>query len=153
MKMRLLVDTNVLIDYIQDRKPFSDSALKLVMLGAFGEVELWMSSSQVTDSFYILSEGGRCSLAEDAKQALKEIRKVVRVGSVGEADIDAVLDSPWDDVEDACVHQCALKIKADAIITRNLEDFRRSSVKVFDCEGLFTYLKEEKGLEYEYLEM
>ena len=49
--------------------------------------------------------------------------------------------------------QCALKVKADAIVTRNQEDFEKSSIKVFDCTGLFAYLEEEKGLVYDFVPM
>lgn len=151
--MRLLVDTNIIIDYLQDRKPFSEPAELLLALGYVGEHELWMSSSQVTDTFYLLSEGGKPALAENAKRLLRQVRQVVRVGSLGELDIDTVLDSPWEDVEDACVHQCACKVRADAIITRNQADFARSSIKVFDCDELFDYLREEKGLDYGFIEL
>ncbi len=53
------------------------------------------------------------------------------------------------DFEDACVYQCARKIRADAIITRNKKDFEKSSIKVFDCEEWFSYLAQSKGLTYE----
>ena len=52
-------------------------------------------------------------------------------------------------LEGSCAHQCALKLKADAIIARNQKDFEKSSIKVFDCDELFAYLAEEKGLVYE----
>ena len=61
-----------------------------------------------------------------------------------EADVDAALDSAWDDFEDACVYQCARRLKADAIITRNQKDFARSSIKVFDCDELFAYLEKRR---------
>ena len=151
--MRLLVDTNIIIDYLQDRRPFSELAELLLTLAYVKEHELWVSSSQVTDAFYLLSEGGKPALAENAKHLLRQMRQVVRIGSLGELDIDAALDSPWEDFEDACVYQCACKVKADAIITRNQKDFARSSIKVFDCDELFTYLKDEKGLDYGFIEL
>lgn len=73
----------------------------------------------------------------------------MRICGVNEVEFDTALDSSWVDLEDACVYQCALKLKADAIITRNQKDFEKSSIKVFDCDELFAYLAEEKGLTYE----
>lgn len=148
--MRFLVDTNIAIDHMMDREPFSRSASKLITLGFLHEFELGMSSSQITDAFYLLT-GGRSSLADEAKQKLRTLRGALRVYSLTEADVDAALDSAWDDFEDACVYQCARKIKADAIITRNQKDFARSSIKVFDCDELFAYLEEEKGLVYDFI--
>lgn len=147
--MKFLVDTNVIIDHVRDRGPFGDPARKLLTLGILREFELWMSASQVTDAYYLLTAGGKPSLADKVKSSLKGVRAAVRVCSLTEADVDAALDSTWDDFEDACVYQCALKLKADAIITCNQKDFERSSIKVFDCDELFAYLAKEKGLVYE----
>lgn len=146
--MRCLVDTNILMDVYLDRTPFSEPAELMLALGLVGELELWSSSSQITDAFYLLSEGGKRSLADRTRSIIKKTRKGVRVCSVGEQEIDAALDSPWEDFEDACLYQCALKVGADAIITRNKSDYLRSSIKVFDCDELFAYLKLERNIDY-----
>ena len=147
--MRYVIDTNIFIDFFAHRKPYEDSARKLLLLGALREFSLWVSSSQITDIFFMLTTGPQRMNREQAKTALRMLRKQSRVCSLAEADVDAALDSTWDDFEDACVYQCALKLKADAIITRNQKDFEKSSIKVFDCDQLFAYLAEEKGLTYE----
>ena len=146
--MKLLVDTNIVIDCLQERHPFGDSARMLLLLGKLHELDLWLSVSQLTDAFYILSEGGKRSLASEAKRQLLGVLQCARICSLGEDDAKAALESSWDDVEDACVYQAALRVKADAIITRNKQDFEKSSIKVFDCDELFAYLEEEEGLAY-----
>ena len=147
--MRLMLDSNVAIDYLAKREPFYAGARMLFILGKLGEVELWFTSAQANDIFYLLSRGGRRSLLPSVKAAVKELRSAAHLCGLGEAEFDAALDSTWDDLEDACVYQAALKVKADAIITRNQQDFLRSSIKVFDCEELFAWLEAEKGLVYE----
>ncbi|WP_165045090.1 PIN domain-containing protein [Adlercreutzia sp. ZJ138] len=147
--MRLLVDTNIVIDCMQCREPFATDARKLLILGALGELELWLSPSQMTDAFYLLSEGGKKSLADTTKARLATVRKLARLCPLGESVIDAALNSPWDDFEDACLYQCARQVKADAIITRNKKDFQRSTIAVLNCAELFSYLHEEKRLVYE----
>lgn len=147
--MRLFVDTNVVIDYAAQRVPFYEKARLLFLLGFAGEMQLRMSSSQVTDVFFNLSSGGKADKRASAKRALREIRSVVGVYALNGSDIDAALDSPWEDFEDACVYQAALGVKADAIITRNQRDFARSSVKVMSPDELFVYLKEEKSVDYD----
>lgn len=147
--MRLLVDTNIVIDRLAHRKPFEDAAKKLFLLGALGEFDLCIGASQVTDIFFLLTSGPEKMSFDEGKLALRRLREYVRVCSLNEADVDAALDSAWNDFEDACVYQCALKIKADAIVTRNQQDFEKSSIKVLDCDELFAYLAEEKGLTYD----
>ena len=51
--------------------------------------------------------------------------------------------------EDACLYQCAKRLRVEAIITRNQADFERSTVPVYDCAEFFAHLKNVHGLVYE----
>lgn len=147
--MRLVLDTNILIDISIGREPYVNSATKLFELGYLGEFELWIGSSQITDLIYVITEGGKASLAAEARETMRSLRKSVHVYATNEADFDAVQNSTWDDLEDAFVFQTAMQVKADAIITRDKKGFQKSCLKAFDCEELFDYLEREKGLAYE----
>ena len=74
--MRVLVDTNVLIDFLAQRAPFFDEARKLLVFAAMGDYELWASASQISDIFYVLSEGGKASKTDAAKAALISLRGI-----------------------------------------------------------------------------
>ena len=139
--MKLLLDTNILLDCMMDRQPFAADARKLLILGALGEVDLWMSPSQFTDAFYLLTEGGKPRLAESVKLRLLKVKRLARICTLGE--------SSWPDFEDACLYQCAKKLHAEAIITRNQADFDRSTIPVYDCAEFFAHLKNVHGLVYE----
>lgn len=65
--MRLLVDTNIIIDHLRARNPFVLSAKKLMTLGFLHEFELWISVSQVMDVRCLLADGGKPSLAREVK--------------------------------------------------------------------------------------
>ena len=136
--MKLLLDTNILLDCMMDRQPFAADARKLLILGALGEVDLWMSPSQFTDAFYLLTEGGKPRLAESVKLRLLKVKRLARICTLGERD-----------VESACLYQCAKKLRVEAIITRNQADFERSTVPVYDCAEFFAHLKNVHGLVYE----
>lgn len=147
--MRLVVGNNILIDYLIDRRPFSEKAMLLMELGYTKELELWMGTSQITDLIYVVTNGDRASEAAYAKEVMQGLRKMMRIYATDEEDFDAVANSTWEDIEDAFVFQTALKVKAEAIITRDEAGFSKSSIRTFDCEGLFAYLATEKGLVYE----
>ena len=149
MVARCLVDTNILIDYLRLRQPFAAAARKVLILGYVKELELWVSSSQLSDLFYLLSEGGRASYADMAKGEIRSLRKFLHVYPVGEAEVDAAMDSSWRDLEDALVYQAARAAKADVILTRNGKDFAASSIPVYSADELFDWLAKEKGLTYE----
>jgi len=147
--MRLLLDDNVVIDYLAVRKPFYADARLIMLLGACNEGELWLGAHQINDIYYVVSEGGKKSHNPLWQNRLRQLREFVRICGVQEADIDASLDLEWDDFEDACVHQCAQKVRADFIITRDREGFRRSQIPVMSPHDFFEWLKEHRGLMYE----
>ena len=144
--MKLVLDSNIVIDYLAMREPFCESAEKLMMLGKVGEHELWVSTAQANDMFYIFSEG-RKSKAEFVKQKMNKLKTILRFCGLNEEDFLNVLDSAWLDLEDACVHELAVKLSADAIITRNQKDFKKSTIPVYDCEEFFEHMK-ALGVEY-----
>jgi len=147
--MRLMLDTNVTLDFMLARKPHYPDVRKLMLLGYLQEAELWVSGAQFNDLFYLLTKGGKASQNESAKQHLRKLRKCIRVYRVGESEIDATLNSTWDDLEDACLYFSALNLKADFIITRNQKDFALSSIKTLNATEFFDYLRDTKSLTYE----
>ena len=149
--LNLLVDTNIIVDCLKERQPFYEDACKLVMLGVMKDATLWISNTQVTDAFYLLTDGGRRSRAEEVKRQLLWLLQVVKICTPDGEDLLAALNSTWSDFEDACVYQAALKVKADAIITRNQADFEKSSIRVFSCGELFERLAEEQGVTYDWV--
>lgn len=148
-RAKLLVDTNVLIDYLSMREPFYDEARLLMIVGRVGEFELWMTSSQVTDLIYILSDGGKQSLMPSVLERLRGLRTFVEVFAVGGAEVDRMLASAWKDPEDALMFESALSLKADAIITRNAKDFESSLVRAMTAREFFNWLHDEKGVDYQ----
>ena len=52
-KIKALLDTNIVIDFLNQREPFYEQARLLMIAGRVGEFDLWILSSQVTDLIYI----------------------------------------------------------------------------------------------------
>jgi len=147
--MNLFLDTNILVDALTRREPYYQPAAKLLICGAVGEFVLWTSSSQMTDLFYIISEGGKKTLTEQSKHKIKKLREHVNLCALADSEFDRALNSTWQDIEDACVYESAQKIKADYIITRNVKDFEKSSIRTLSATEFFQLLEEEQGLVYE----
>lgn len=147
----VLVDSNVIVDFLAERTGFYEEARRLLVFSEFGDYELWMSSSQITDAHYILSNGGRRSELSAARAALRGIRRLVRVCSPGEREVDLALDSTWEDFEDALVYQAAASIGARAIVTRNEKDFALSSIPALSPAAFFPWFEHRYGHHYEEL--
>jgi len=150
--MRLVLDTNVAIDFMLAREPYCAEANKLMLLGYLKEVELWLNGAQLNDLLYVLTKGGNPANNEAAKLGLKKLRECVHVYSAGEREFDATINSNWPDLEDAYLFQVALNLKADFIISRNQQDFALSSIRTLAAKEFFEYLEEQKGLIYELID-
>ena len=144
--MKLLLDSNIVIDFLAKREPFCESAEKLMLLGKTGDLELWISTTQANDIFYVLGEGKK-SNAELVKEKMQKLKTFIRFCGLNEDHFLNALDSSWLDLEDACVHEVAVYLSADAIITRNKKDFAKSTIPVYDCDEFFEFMK-TLGVEY-----
>lgn len=147
--MKLLLDTNVVIDFLHEREPHYQGARLLMTAGRVGEFALWITSSQVTDLIYILSEGGKRTLLPRVLEQLRGLRTFVNVHAVSDREIDRMLVASWKDPEDSLLFESALEMRADVIVTRNQADFESSVVKVMDCDEFFAWMRADFGLDYE----
>ena len=93
-RMKLMLDTNILVDYLKPRPAFFEPARLLMLCGRLGEFDLWMVSPQMTDLICLLSEGGRKSLMLEALQSLHGLRQLVDVYPVGPNEAGGMLGLP-----------------------------------------------------------
>jgi len=114
--MVVLIDTNVIMDALQERSPFDIAAKEILMLGQRNKFKCLFTANAATDIFYLYSK------ARDVKSAniaLGFLLKVYSVVSVAQEDCLAALSLPILDFEDALVVACAKKANANYIITRD----------------------------------
>ena len=122
--MRLLLDTNIIVDILTKRTGYEDSRMILRYCEA-GRAEGLISATTVTDVMYIL----RKHIAPSAvREAVQTLLSIVGVAGVLKADIIAAFASDMIDYEDAVQASCAARNKADYIVTRNVKDVEKSSV-------------------------
>jgi len=129
--IKFLIDTNVIIDYLADRMPFSDHAEQLIELCEQGKTEGVLTASAVTDIYYILHKNADHKKIIDN---LKILFSVLNIAEVGKNDLLRAMELDMDDFEDALVAQCAKKVKAEYIITRNEKHFVNSMVRPISPE-------------------
>ena len=125
--MRVLVDTNVIIDFVLNRAPFADEATILFQHIEQQTFSAVVSASAVTDIFYLLKKE-----KVDAIAFLKDFLSVVDVLGVDKTIIMYALHSGWTDFEDAVQAQVAIENNIDAIVTRNTKDYSQlKEIQVF----------------------
>ena len=141
--MRILIDTNVIVDYILKRENFFEHAAKVVALCDSGKVIGAVSSQSVADTFYILRKDFSATMR---KAFLLELCDIFHVEAVDEIKILlALADETFTNFEDCLQVQCAKSFRADYIITRNVKDFAASEIPAVTPEDFFE-LEEVKSV-------
>ena len=124
--MRALLDTNILIDYISLRPPFTDDAQAVLKLCMEGQIEGCIAVHSVTNAFYILRKE---FTADERKSTLADLCRLLTVVGIDKDKIVSALENgDFSDVEDCLQVECAKDFKADYIVTRNITDFQNSTI-------------------------
>src|SRR4051812_42599746 len=112
----IFLDTNVIIDFLADRRPFSLTAAEIFNASLSGKVKIFISSVSYNNIYYIL----RQSLSHhQAIKLLEELCEMTEIVDVTRSIIKQSLKSAFNDFEDAIQYHCALSItKIDFIVTR-----------------------------------
>lgn len=133
--MVLLVDTNIILDFLTMRQPYYDDAKNIIRMCAEERIEGYLAFHSLPNIFYIL----RKSHSEaDRRKILKKICLVLKVtGASHERVCDALENDAFPDFEDCLQDECAQEISADYIVTRNIRDFQCSKVKAVTPQELF----------------
>lgn len=143
--MDLVLDNNIVIDHIDRREPFYELSRRVCLLGVVGEANTYISVNMLTDIYYLLRKDYGSQGAQDLIENNLSFLQLIGISA---EDAQKALAARWGDFEDCPVARCAEKIKADYIVTRNVKDFRSSSVEAVTPEELFDRL-EKQGFVYE----
>jgi predicted nucleic acid-binding protein len=146
--MRLLLDTNVLIDYFSERKPYHKDAFRLRIMHEFGDAELWASIQSFADIAYVLRDEAS---SEAIQHAFLESLEFIHVCSLDHDDLLEALRDEWEDFEDRLIEQCARKVKADRIITRDKNGFQNSKAAVCAPSEFFLELEQSQNITFDHM--
>src|ERR1044072_2748075 len=119
--MRVLLDTDVILDAIVAREPFTVPALELLDLSEAGGLEVYISALTPLNIFYIAR---KAKSSTDLREAIKPLLRAVKVCPLDESVLSAAFAAPFYDYEDAVQLCCAEAAGLEAIVTRNISDFK-----------------------------
>ena len=126
-QMKVLIDTNVIVDALTSREPWKESAEKIFLMTANQVMDAYITASSATDIYYLVKK--YLHSTEQAKQVMGRLYSLMGILAVtGDECLDA-LASAISDYEDAVIERSAVKAKMDCIITRNVKDYQDRMVK------------------------
>ncbi|UQZ87856.1 DNA-binding protein [Deltaproteobacteria bacterium Smac51] len=124
--MKVVVDTNIVIDVLTDREPFVMHSENVFNIIANNRLQAAITANTITDIAYLLRK--HCHDLQIVRNSLANLMELFEVIEVSKERCVRALDLPINDFEDALLAECARKWGAELIITRNLKDFTSSPV-------------------------
>ncbi|MGL6342219.1 MAG: PIN domain-containing protein [Waterburya sp.] len=141
--MRVLIDTNIILDFLLQRSQFFQDAELLFQKIEAGQIIGYVTATTLTDIFYIARKHTRS--IEQARQAISEILTVMLICPVNRAVLESAFSSGFADFEDAVQIFCAVDQGLDAIVTRDSQGFLNSPISVLSIQELLVRLEKQNG--------
>ncbi len=125
--MRVLVDTNVVLDFLQEREPFVEDAARLFERIDAEEIEGFIAATTITNIYYIVRKAAGVLAAEDA---IAQVLSDLEICVIDRAILEQAIALKFQDFEDAVQYACAVTYGVDVIATRDKTGFVGAEVPV-----------------------
>ena len=126
MVLRVLIDTNIFLDYILCREPYDRAARSIIIACKQKRVLGCIAAHSISNMFFILR---KTFSIEERRKFLQSLCELFEVESIDKVKITkALADESFSDFEDCLQTECAVAFQADYIVTRNCEDFKGSRI-------------------------
>jgi predicted nucleic acid-binding protein len=140
--VKVLFDTNIVLDVLLDRQPHADAATRLFALVDGGMIEASLCATTVTSIYYIAAKTvGR----KRARTQMHDLLALFSVAAVDHEVLDRALDLGFEDYEDAVVHEAARVGGMTAIVSRDAGGFAGASLPVFAPSELLAAIAATAG--------
>lgn len=143
--MRGLVDTCVIIDALQSRVPFAEDAQKIFLYSANMRFEGYITAKSVADIYYLTHRLTHSDV--ETRKILSKLFTLFHLLDTTSLDCRKAISSGMTDYEDAIMVETAIRSEMDCIVTRNVKDYAKSSVKVYEPSAFLNLLEVEKEAE------
>ncbi|OKH32733.1 DNA-binding protein [[Phormidium ambiguum] IAM M-71] len=135
--MRILIDTNVVLDFLQERQPFVENAARIFERIDTGEIEGFIAATTITNIYYIVR---RATGAVVAQNAIIQVMTDLNICAVDRDVIEQAIALNFRDFEDAVQYVCGVVHCVDAIVTRDKSGFIGAEIPVVLPEELDTII-------------
>jgi len=137
--VRVLLDTNVVLDVLLARRPFVVASAEVFGLVEHSRIEGLLCATTITTINHLLTQA---LPRPAARQALQKILELFEIAPVNRAVLEEAIRSKVADFEDAVIDQAGRLAGAEVIVTRNQSDFRLASLKILGPDELLASLPE-----------
>lgn len=136
MVNKILIDTNVLLDYLLERAPFFENAKQVIISCVDGKAKGCIAAHSISNMFFILRKD---FTAKERREVLTNLCSIFDVEGIDKQKmLSGLANEEFSDFEDCLQMECAKTYEAEYIVTRNVSDYITSEIKAIEPEE---YLK------------
>lgn len=131
--MKVLFDTNVVLDLLLDRNEFVDDASILISKVDTNEINGFLCATTITTIHYLLEKSLNTT---QAANHIKTLLNMFDIAPVTSEILERALDSKFTDYEDSVLHEAALGVDIDSIVTRDYSGFKNAKIPAYTPKEL-----------------
>lgn len=137
--MKVLVDTNIILDFLLEREPFFTDADTLIQTIRADQIQGYLTATTLTDIFYIARKPKGVQIA---KQYISDLLALMRICPVNRRILNVAISSNLPDFEDAVQLACAMALNLDAIVTRDTQGFAGATLPILSAGEVLQLLSQ-----------
>ena len=138
--MKILFDTNIILDVLLNREQFVELSVNLVSLVENNELEGYLCATTITTLDYLIT---KTLNREKAKNEIKKLLNLFQIATVNSTVLELALNSRFKDFEGAVQYYSGKCSEIDAIVTRNTKDYRNSELPVYTPDELLKIISSQ----------
>ena len=135
----VLIDTDVILDFFFDRKPFSEDTAAILSLCENKKLNGFVTPVIFSNMYYLLRQTAKHN---KVIEKFKQLLQIINVLQMDREVVCNALNSDFKDFEDALQNFAAVSNGTiDVILTKNVKDFKMSSIGVLTPDTFLKVIK------------
>lgn len=132
--MRILFDTNIILDVLLNRKRFVELSSNLVGMVENNTIEGYLCATTITTLDYLIA---KTINKKQAKIEIKKLLTIFNIASVNATVIELSVNSKFDDFEDAVQYYSGECCRVEGLVTRNTKDYKNTKLPIYTPDELW----------------
>ena len=143
--MKVLLDTNIIVDVLQQREPWCEAGQRIFLAAAAGQIQGCITAKQLADIHFFSRKQfkGEDRVDQKARDIVAKLCALFELIDTLGTDCVNAIAAPNNDYEDAILMTSAARVAADCIVTRNVGDFGGAALPVLTPEQLLENIKNQ----------
>lgn len=139
--IKVLLDTCIVIDALQSREPFAQSAQNIFLATATDQCQAFLTAKEITDIYFLAHHALHSK--ESTEQVISKLFSLFTILDTTAEDVEQAIALPLSDYEDGVMVETAIREKMDCLVTRNLKGYQKAPFTIYSPEEFLTHINYE----------